>query len=197
MDVQNYLESGVLEAYCLGMLSDEEQAYLIQMTMLYPDIKAELTAVELSLENMAAAHAIEPNPANKQNVLSALGFIQTAKLDADKLPFVSQNADPEPWLTEFAHLLDPEPLVDFTCHILRDDPEVKQMLVISKIDVPEEDHSDFLESLFILKGHCQCTIGNNFYTLMPGDFIEIPLNTPHNIKITTPIVTAILQYKYV
>jgi mannose-6-phosphate isomerase-like protein (cupin superfamily) len=71
------------------------------------------------------------------------------------------------------------------------------MLVISKIDVPEEEHDNYLESFFILKGRCECTIGENFYKLGAGDFIEIPLNTPHNIKLSTPVVVAVLQYRFV
>ncbi|HWZ05006.1 MAG TPA: cupin domain-containing protein [Mucilaginibacter sp.] len=197
MDTGKYIESGVLEAYCLGLLGEEEEAYLIQMTMLYPEIKAELTAIEIVMEKMADLDAVEPSTSVKQKVLSALGFNETALLNIDNLPVISNTGDPKPWLNIFSHLIPAEPSEDFVSHVIRDDEQVQQMLVISKTNVPEEQHGDFLESFFILQGRCECTIGGNFYALGPGDFIEIPLYTKHDIKLVTPHVTAILQYRFI
>jgi mannose-6-phosphate isomerase-like protein (cupin superfamily) len=197
MDIKKYLNSGILESYCLGMLSDEDEAYLIQMTILYPEIKAELTSIELFFENFAAVNSVEPHRALRQNILSAIGFTNSEELNINQLPAVSQSSDPQPWLDTLAHLIYPVPSEDFTLHVLRDDSELRQMLVISKIDVPAEDHDDFLESFFILEGRCECTIGDKLYALSPGDFIEIPLHAPHDIKIITPVVTAVLQYRFV
>lgn len=196
MDIRQYIESGILEEYCMGHLAEEDQAYLIQMTMLYPEIKAELTTVELTFENMAALSAIEPVNDVKKNILAALGFNDEV-LNTDELPVISEAADPQPWLKAFAHLIPEEPTAPFSMHVIREDSIVKQMLVTSNSDVPEEEHGDFFESLFILKGNCECTIGENFYALGPGDFIEIPLHVKHDIKLVTPFVTAVLQYRFV
>ncbi|MDF2432184.1 MAG: hypothetical protein JWP44_1815 [Mucilaginibacter sp.] len=196
MDIQKYLESGVLEEYCLGLLGEEDQAYLIQMTMLYPEVKEALASVELALERFADLTAIEPDPLVKQNVLAAIGFDQ-ADLNLDSLPFITHSGGPQPWLKALAYLIPDEPTEDFVCHVIREDDKVRQMLVITKTDVPDEEHSNFLESFFILDGRCECTVGENFYALGTGDFIEMPLHVKHNIKLTTPVVTAILQYKFV
>lgn len=68
------------------------------------------------------------------------------------------------------------------------------MLVITKADVPEETHDDRRESFFIMKGTCICVVDGIQYELNPGDFLEIPLHTNHDIKIVTPYVVAILQH---
>lgn len=196
MDIRQYIESGILEEYCLGYLNEEDQAYLIQMTMLYPEIKTELTAVELTLENMAALSAIEPIHDVKQKILASLGFNDEV-LNIDELPVISKAADPQPWLNAFAHLIPEEPAEAFSMHVIREDKIAQQMLVTSSNNVPEEEHGDFFESLFILKGNCECTIGEDFYALGPGDFIEIPLHIKHDIKLVTPFVTAVLQYRFV
>ena len=198
MDVQKYIESGVLEQYCLGQLNEADEAYLIQMTLLYPEIKAELTAVELAFENLAAATAIEPLNDVKQNILAALDLAENNEtLNVDELPVLNGPANPKPWLTAFAHLIPDELTEPLTINVLRHDAIVQQMLVTGSSDVPEEAHDEFYESLFILKGRCECTVGDNFYALGPGDFIEIPLNTKHDIKLVTPFVTAVLQYRFV
>lgn len=197
MDTGKYIESGVLEEYCLGLLSEEEEAYLIQLTMLYPEVKAELTAIEIAMEKMAVLNAVEPNPSVKQKVLSAIGFNVAAPLNINDLPVISNAGDPESWISLFSHLIPGEPSEDFVSHLIRDDEHVQQMLVISKTNVPEEEHGDMLESFFILQGRCECTVGEAFYALGPGDFIEIPLHTKHDIKLVTPHVTAVLQYRFV
>ena len=197
MDIQAYIESGVLEEYCLGLLSEEDEAYLIQMSVLYPEIKTELTAIEFAMENLAGLTAIEPNPGIKQYILAALGFNDADTIDLQNLPVISHSANPAPWLKALAHFIPEEATEDFILHVIREDKIAQQMLVIIKNDVPEEEHGGFFESLFILEGRCECTIGDKFYALGAGDFIEIPLNIAHDIKLTTPVVTAILQYRFV
>jgi quercetin dioxygenase-like cupin family protein len=198
MDIQKYIESGVLEEYCLGHLNEADQAYLIQMTMLYPEIKKELTAVELAFEKLAVSSAAEPGDKVKQRILDSIGFIEDdLELNITGLPVIDHPASPQPWLNAFAHLIPEEPAEAFSLHVIRQDAIVQQMLVTSSDDVPEEEHGEFFESLFVLKGRCECTIGENLYALGAGDFIEIPLHVKHDIKLITPFVTAVLQYRFV
>ncbi|MEO6630691.1 MAG: hypothetical protein ABIN13_03180, partial [Mucilaginibacter sp.] len=119
MDVQKYIESGVLEQYCLGHLDEADQAYLIQMTMLYPEIKAELTAVELAFEELSAISAVEPANNLKQNILTTLGL--GTELNINDLPVLSHSTDPGPWLAAFAHLIPDEPTEDLTVNVIRHD----------------------------------------------------------------------------
>lgn len=198
MDVQKYIESGVLEQYCLGLLDEGEQAYLIQMTMLYPEVKAELTAIELAFEELSAISAVEPPNNLKQNILAAIGHDQeSAELNINDLPVLSRSANPLPWLKAFAHLIPEGPTQDFTVNIIRDDAIVQQMLITGNAGVPEEEHGEFYEGLFVLKGRCECTVGDELFTLGAGDFIEIPLHTKHDVRLLTPFVTAVLQYRFV
>ena len=198
MDLQKYIESGVLEQYCLGHLNEAEQAYLIQMTMLYPEVKAELTAVELAFEDISGVAAVEPARNIKQDILAAIGFTgENAALNINDLPVLSHSADPGPWLAAFAHLIPDEPTEDLTVNVIRHDAIVQQMLMTGNTDVPEEEHGEFYESLFVLKGRCECMVGDELFALGAGDFIEIPLNVKHDIKLVTSYVTAVLQYRFV
>jgi len=196
MDIQKYIESGILEEYCLGLLSEEDQVYLIQMTMLYPEIKEELTAIELAMERWATSTAIEPEPGLKEKIMAELGFDYTA-LKINRLPAVDKNADHRAWLKTLDHLIPAEPSEDFLRIEIRKDNNFQQMLVVTKMNVPEEEHEDYLESFFILKGQCECTVGDDFYKLGPGDFLEIPLHVRHNIQVMSPYVIAVLQYQFV
>lgn len=117
-------------------------------------------------------------------------------LNINNLPEINKNSDADSWLTCVKHLI-PADIEDFTLKLLRKYHGVTQMLVISKIDVPDESHEDVLESLLILKGSCRCTIGGKAVVLKEGDYIDIPLHVQHNVKVLTPYVVAILQHKAV
>ncbi len=197
MNVQDYIASGILEEYCLGLLSADEQAVVLKICQLYPDVKKELTAIEIAMETMAANRAIAPENDLKQKILTSLGFPDPViKLDINNLPATHPYSNHRSWLKTLQHLIPPEPTADFFCHVLQQNESIAQMLIITKNDVPEETHNTFTESFFILKGECKCMIGENIFKLGPGDFLEIPLNEPHDIKILSPYVVAILQYQF-
>ena len=46
MNSREYIESGILELYVFGKLSDEEIAEVNQMANQYPEVKEEITAIE-------------------------------------------------------------------------------------------------------------------------------------------------------
>ena len=72
--------------------------------------------------------------------------------------------------------------------------DFEQLLVRVLKFVPEETHSDLLESFFILEGSCTCRIGDKRVDMEVGHFLEIPLHVPHSVAVTSEKpVLAILQ----
>jgi anti-sigma-K factor RskA len=71
-NVKAYIESGILELYVLGDISATEKAQVEEMAQKYPEIKAEITEVEKSMEFYAEAHAIEPTEDLRHRVLGSL-----------------------------------------------------------------------------------------------------------------------------
>ena len=49
MDISCIISSGDLELYVLGMLSEEDNLKVAQLAQLFPEIKAEIEAIENSL----------------------------------------------------------------------------------------------------------------------------------------------------
>ena len=60
-DIKSYLESGILEQYVLGDLSNEEMLEVEQNSMIYPEIKSEIIEIESALLNYALYNSIEPS----------------------------------------------------------------------------------------------------------------------------------------
>ena len=71
-NVKAYIESGILELYVLGDISAEEKLQVEDMASKFPEIRAEITEIEKSMEFYAEEHAIEPAAELRQRVLGSL-----------------------------------------------------------------------------------------------------------------------------
>lgn len=68
-----YIESGILELYVLGELSTEEQQEVEAMAIKYPEVKQEITAIEIAMENYALHHVIQPSKGLEDKILQSIG----------------------------------------------------------------------------------------------------------------------------
>lgn len=76
MNVEAYISSGILEAYALGELSDQERAEVEKNLKQYPEIRKELAQIEETQERLLMKAAIQPRAAVKTDLF--------AKIDAQK-----------------------------------------------------------------------------------------------------------------
>ncbi len=60
MDIQEYISSGIVESYVLGLASDEERREFEQLCKQYPELLAARIAFELAFEKQAVENAITP-----------------------------------------------------------------------------------------------------------------------------------------
>lgn len=72
MDINNYISSGVLELYASGLLSPEEVGEVEEMIAKYPEIKAELMAIEESLAVHASQFYKAPKPALLDSIMARI-----------------------------------------------------------------------------------------------------------------------------
>lgn len=72
MNTQEYIQSGIIESYVLGMASSAEAAELEQLCLQYPEIKQALTDFETALEANALAKSVAPPAHLKQQIFASL-----------------------------------------------------------------------------------------------------------------------------
>lgn len=72
MDIQAYIESGVIEAYVLGLADAQEAAELQQLAQQYPAVRNAIDAFEASLEKAARNGATPPPAYVKQELFTQL-----------------------------------------------------------------------------------------------------------------------------
>ena len=67
-----YIESGILELYVLGQLSAPQQEEVQAMAAQYPEIKQEIDAIELVMEQYAMQHAVRPAEGLEDKILKSI-----------------------------------------------------------------------------------------------------------------------------
>ena len=59
LNIKEYIESGVLELYVMGKLSEAENREVEQNIAQYPEVKAEVDAIEAAIEEYAMLHQLK------------------------------------------------------------------------------------------------------------------------------------------
>jgi anti-sigma-K factor RskA len=72
MNVQEFISSGILEAYVLGSATPAERTEVETMAARHPEVKEELSAIEDAMNAYALKHAVEPPAHLKDKVLGAI-----------------------------------------------------------------------------------------------------------------------------
>jgi anti-sigma-K factor RskA len=86
MDIKNYIESGIIESYVLGLTTAEETVEVEAMAKEHTEIKQAILDFEILLENQAGKNLIQPNAHIKTN----LNNILFAEADDTKSAKISQ-----------------------------------------------------------------------------------------------------------
>ena len=68
MNIQEYIDSGILELYVLGSASDTETQQLLQYKEQYPELEQALFELETDMERMAQQMAIMPPPGTWEKI---------------------------------------------------------------------------------------------------------------------------------
>ena len=93
MNVTEYIESGILESYVMGAISDQEQREVECLSSIYPEVRNELDELSAALENYALLYSLEPPAAIKTRLMGQLEFneshqtiVRPMPIDHDSVP---------------------------------------------------------------------------------------------------------------
>jgi anti-sigma-K factor RskA len=72
LNIKEYIASGILEEYIFDTLSPQEREEVEALVAQYPELGVELNAIELGLEDIAMATAIQSPSSVKANIMAAI-----------------------------------------------------------------------------------------------------------------------------
>ncbi len=92
MNIQEYINSGIIEQYVLGDVSDQERQEVECMSHIYPEIQQELNSQQQVIEKLAMSFQVAPPEDLRSKILSRLKE-QTISVDTTA-PIVEVTPDP-------------------------------------------------------------------------------------------------------
>ncbi len=82
MEKEEIISSGLLEMYVVGAASPEEAVQVERWRSEYPEVAAELLAIEQSMESYAGANAVAPPPGVKNKIFASLNMVSAQEQPA-------------------------------------------------------------------------------------------------------------------
>ncbi|MCB9354722.1 MAG: cupin domain-containing protein [Lewinellaceae bacterium] len=196
-DLDSYIASGIIEAYCLGNLPQEQAIVVTEMAAKHPEIRAEIDRTLAALERYPGKPV--PKAELKNRVLDFLdGFLTENPVDLQHPPVIDRYSDPTAW-SRALDGLEPEVTENgMAARVLAEDETRVLSLVWLSGELVEDMHTDdeFRESFLILEGACECDFGGVIARFGAGDYFDIPPHTPHtirNISENLPYVKGLVQ----
>ncbi len=83
MDIKKYIASGILEDYALNLLSEEDRYAVEQNLAKYPEIKAELEAIQEALGTFVQAHGVPVSDKLSSDILHHIDQLEKAETQVE------------------------------------------------------------------------------------------------------------------
>lgn len=192
INIEQYINSGIIEHYCLGLASEAEAAELEQHCHKYEEIRIALEQHQAAMENYIGQYEKKaPNNLlagiltgiNHDQKLADAKILQESGKLQQFIP-ISTQSDYQKWLDLTKDLKPPENF-DVHLHELYNDSKNFLYVVWIKDQIPEEEHDDLHESILLLEGNCDGFLENRKVHLKEGDFWQVPLHTDHFLRVTS------------
>lgn len=197
--IENYINSGILELYVMGMTSDAESLEIKLLSEKNIEIKNEIDSISKALEIYSSHLAPEIDPSIKPMIMATINYTERIKNGEEIIlaPTLSKNSK----ISDFKTWLDrPElniynKIDEIDAKIISSIPEVTTMIIWLKNGAPIEVHDKEYEHFLIVEGSCNITIGEEVHSLVPGDYLSIPLYIGHSVAVTSDITCKIIMQR--
>ena len=190
-DINEYIGSGILEAYVLGATNLSESREVEKMMLDNHEIRQEVDSISEALENYAFEHAQSPDQTIRPFLIATIDYMERMRNGESPSdpPILSENskiADYIEWLNRDDMNL-PEDHNGLHAKIIAHTPQALTAIVWIQHMAPQEVHDDEFEKFLIVEGTCDITIANDTHHLKPGDYLSIPLYKNHQVVVTSDI----------
>ncbi|MBL0044499.1 MAG: cupin domain-containing protein [Flavobacteriales bacterium] len=189
MTPQELITSDLLEQLALGQLSPAEALRVEGLAHADPQAAAILNELRSAIERLAQGAALSPGAGVKDKVLGAIN----AALEKDAREGHPPVLHPASKLAEFTRWINDPALVRpadagpfFIIPIYQEGSSGTALLWLT-LGAPEETHTNEIEKFLIVEGTCEISLPDRSHHLKAGDYLSIPLHTPHTIKVTSDV----------
>ncbi len=189
--IQEYINSGILEAYVLELTTPEETLDVANLFKKNPEIRTEIESITSALQILSSHSAPKINPTLRTSILGTIDYMERLKAGetATSPPLLSSQSkasDYQEWINRPDMIL-PDDFKDSFAKIIGANETATTMIVWLTTEAPHEVHNNEYERFLILEGSCKITIEKEVHNLSQGDYIQIPLHSGHDLVVTSKI----------
>jgi mannose-6-phosphate isomerase-like protein (cupin superfamily) len=193
--VKEFMDSGVLELYVLGIASEQECKDVEKMISIHPEIVAEIEKIKASLQTYAVNYAIEPNAVIKPFLMATIDF--TERLKNGEPPANPPMLTATSTINDYSQWLGRPDMVsadkeDVFAKIIGYTPQAITAIVWLKSYAPHEVHDNEYERFLIVEGTCDIIVEDEVNQLVAGDYFAIPLHKKHMVKVTSAVTCKVI-----
>jgi anti-sigma-K factor RskA len=105
VNIKEYISSGVVESYVLGLLSAQERFEFEQYCETYPELRAARESFELAIEKQAMENAVPPPAGIKEKIFSAIQEKRKTSKIISMEPTTSRRSSGFNWLAAASVIL--------------------------------------------------------------------------------------------
>ncbi len=187
MNILAFIESGILETYCLGFCTPEEVIEIKNLSAIHPGIKQEINRLRQLFEEQLHTHAITPSPSVKTAVMQSV-YKQQSLVDYRYAPLIDENCETtqlEKWITLHGIKAPVEEFENLVITELLSTDRVINFIAAAKTGHEQEVHEDFIEYLYVIEGSCTMDFNGEEKSYSRGDIIAIPPKVHHTAVVTS------------
>lgn len=196
MNIEAYINSGILEMYILGLANESECQEVEKLRLQYPEIASEMEKIEISLEKYAQESSVTPHASLKPLVLATFDYMKRMEAGEEPTspPVLSEKSrieDYAAWVNR-PDMVPTEDFDDIYAKILSATPEMTCAIVWIKEKADDEVHDKEYEHFLILEGTCTIVVGTEQNYLKAGDYFAVPLYESHQVIVTSSMPCKVL-----
>ncbi|MGY4385071.1 mannose-6-phosphate isomerase-like protein (cupin superfamily) [Pedobacter sp. UYP24] len=188
-DWKEVIDSGLLELYVLNETTAEQNSTIELLASVHPEIHKEIVAIEVALEKFALSYSIDPDPIIRPFLLATIDYSTRIKSGETIAiaPLLDENSKPEDygeWLIR-DDMRAPADFEDVFAKVMSYTPEAISAIVWVRSMAPQEVHDHEYERFLILEGSCDIYVEQEAFSLIAGDYFQIPLHKKHHVQVTS------------
>lgn len=190
-NTEEYINSGILELYVLGLTSDAENIEITKLISTDSEIQKEVEAIEKSVMAYAHSDASSINTSVKPLIIATIDY--TERLKNGETPTFPPVLNENSKISDYAAWLDrpemapPASFDEIYIKLIGHEPKVISAIVWVKDLAENETHDDLFEKFLIVEGSCDIVMEKETVSLVAGDILTIPLHVGHVVRVTSKI----------
>lgn len=191
MNIDHYINSGILELYVLGIASDKEAAEVEALSENHIEIREEIEKLQDTVEELAKKYSKKPHVTAKPLLMAAIDY--TERIKNGESPTFPLELNEQSTITDYQEWLDRKDLMPtekvegIFAKIIGYTPQILTAIVWIEEMAPDEVHDNEYEKFLIIEGECDITVEGKVNHLVPGNYFKMPLHSNHNVKVTSKI----------